>query len=256
MDGAGLARWLASFTELVAIIMIQEPAGRLQQRVRREIRRVGWFRFLDVLAFRVFYRFFLASGDHRWYLDALAELQHRYPPVPSSCRILQTPSPNSPEAEALLRELAPDLAVARCKTLLAQRIFTIPQRATLVLHPGICPPYRNAHGCFWALAKRDLSHVGMTLLAIDKGIDTGPIYGHYSYEFDEQRESHIVIQYRAVLENLDLLAAKILELFRGEAPPVDVTGWPSAEWGQPWLSSYWSWKAAAQKAGKSVQGQA
>jgi hypothetical protein len=29
--------------------------------------------------------------------------------------------------------------IARCKTLLAGRIFTIPTVGTFVMHPGICP---------------------------------------------------------------------------------------------------------------------
>ena len=67
-----------------------------------------------------------------------------------------------------------------------------------MLHPGICPEYRNAHGCFWALARRDLERVGMTLLRVDPGIDTGPVFLHGTYDFDEVEESHAVIQYRAV----------------------------------------------------------
>jgi len=36
------------------------------------------------------------------------------------------------------------------------------------MHPGICPEYRNSHGCFWALANDDPERVGVTLLQIDK----------------------------------------------------------------------------------------
>ena len=52
----------------------------------------------------------------------------------------------------LLKELAPDLMIARCKTLLKENVFSIPTHGTFVMHPGICPEYRNAHGCFWAIA--------------------------------------------------------------------------------------------------------
>ena len=76
---------------------------------------------------------------------------------------------------------------------------------TFVLHPGICPEYRNAHGCFWALANRDLDRVGMTLLRVDAGIDTGPVYLHGTCDYDEVRDSHIVIQHRAVVDNLDAI---------------------------------------------------
>lgn len=115
------------------------------------------------------------------------------------------------------------------------------------MHPGICPEYRNAHGCFWALANGDRDRVGMTLLRIEKGVDTGPPFGYYSYPFDEARESHIVIQYRVVLENLDVLRQKFLEIFDVAAAPVNISGRKSAAWGQPWMSKYLRWKARARR---------
>src|SRR5258708_4874260 len=109
------------------------------------------------------------------------------------------------------------------------------------MHPGICPEYRNAHGCFWALARRDLDNVGMTLLRIDKGVDTGPVFGYYRYAFDERTESHVLIQLRTVFENLDVLAEKLIEIAQGTAVPFDTRGRTSAAWGQPWLTRYLSW---------------
>jgi len=121
----------------------------------------------------------------------------------------------------------------------------LPRAGTLVMHPGICPEYRNSHGCFWALAHRDLNRVGMTLLRIDDGIDTGPVYGYYTYAYDERRESHIVIQTRVVTENLEPISAKLLEIADGTASPIDVAGRQSATWGQPKLTSYVAWKMRA-----------
>ena len=86
------------------------------------------------------------------------------------------------------RSVQPDLAIARCKVILKREIFEIPRVGTFVMHPGICPEYRNAHGCFWALVNRDLDRVGMTLLRVDAGIDTGPVYLHGTCDIDEVRE--------------------------------------------------------------------
>jgi methionyl-tRNA formyltransferase len=115
------------------------------------------------------------------------------------------------------------------------------------MHPGVCPEYRNAHGCFWALASDDAERVGMTLLRVDKGVDTGPVYGYYSYPFDDLAESHVRIQHRVVLENLDVLEQKLGEIYRGEAAPLDIEGRKSATWGQPWLSRYLKWKRRAKR---------
>ena len=109
--------------------------------------------------------------------------------------------------------------------ILKPEIFASPRVGTFVMHPGICPEYRNAHGCFWALVNRDLDRVGMTLLRVDAGIDTGPVYLHGRCDIDEVRESHIVIQHRAVIENLDAIGRILLALCRGEPlPPIPTDG--------------------------------
>ena len=64
---------------------------------------------------------------------------------------------------------------------------------------------------------------------------------------DERAESHAVIQKRVVLENLDALRDKLLEIHRGEATPLDTSGRHSAAWGQPWLTKYVRWKLAARR---------
>jgi hypothetical protein len=242
LNREGIARWLASFTELAGIILIEERGSHVRARVRREVKRIGPWRFLDVMAFRLYYRCAQAGADARWLDGQLAHLSARYGDLPPAVEVLRTPDPSSAEAEAFLHRLAPDLMVVRCKRILKERVFSIPRTGTFVLHPGVCPEYRNAHGAFWALAERDLGNVGLTLLKIDRGVDTGPVYGYYSYEFDEVNESHIVIMTRLVLENLDALRDKLLQIHGGEAPCIDTTGRKSAVWGQPWLSRYLRWK--------------
>jgi hypothetical protein len=245
LNRMGLARWLASFTDLAGVVALREPRSRLLRRVRRELQRSGVLRFPDVLAMRLYYRVFLAGQDGAWIKAKLAELCHRYSEIGPETRILTVQSPNSPEAGQFLKEVQPDIIVARCKQLLSERIYMSARQGTFVMHPGICPEYRNAHGCFWALARRDLDRVGMTLLRIDRGVDTGPVYGYYSYPFDEVAESHIVITHRVVFDNLDALQSKLVEIHEGRAQPLDTTGRESQAWGQPWLTKYLTWKHAA-----------
>ena len=248
LDRLVLARWLSSFSDLAGIVVIQEGSKQVRRRVRRELKRVGIFRFLDVLAFRLFYSLFLQNKDQRWEKEEVERKSAIYPEISPRTKIFDTISPNTQETEAFIKQLQPDIVLARCKVILRESIFSIPSRGTLVMHPGICPEYRNAHGCFWALASGDTSKVGMTLLRIDKGVDTGPCFGYYSYAFDEARESHIVIQHRVVLENLDCLQEKLVEIFNGTATPLSVSGRNSAAWGQPWLTKYLKWKCRAREA--------
>jgi folate-dependent phosphoribosylglycinamide formyltransferase PurN len=247
IDREGLARWLASFSTLAGLVVIRERKSRSWKRIRREVRRVGAVRFLDVLAFRLHYRLTRATADARWKGDALAALCARYPEVPAGTPVHTTHSPNAADTEAFIRSVAPDIMLARCKVILKKSVFSIPAKGTWVLHPGICPEYRNAHGCFWALANDDLDRVGVTLLRIDEGVDTGPIYGYFTYPYDERQESHVVIQYRALLDNLDAVAARFAEIQAGEAKPIDTRGRASGEWGQPWLSRQLRWQRRARR---------
>jgi folate-dependent phosphoribosylglycinamide formyltransferase PurN len=243
----GMARWLASWTDLAAVVIIREPSSRLRKRVRREFERVGPLRFLDVLAFRLYQRLLLAPRDRIAERATLEHLEQRFPEVPFSTRLVETTSPNGPDIEALLREIRPDFMIARCKTILRKGIFTVPSRGTFVMHPGICPEYRNAHGCFWALANGDVDRVGMTLLRVDAGVDTGAVYGYFTAAHDERSESHNVIQDRVVFDNLDGLRDTLQRILAGVAQPLDTTGRASNTWGQPWMTSYVRWKRRARR---------
>jgi len=82
----------------------------------------------------------------------------------------------------------------------------------------------------------------MTLLKIDQGIDTGPIYGYFRRPVSDPAESHVSIQARVVYENLPEIRDLLLRIHAGEAAPLEVAGRPSAVWGQPRLTWYWRWK--------------
>jgi len=236
LDREGLARWFGSFSTFAGAVVIREPDGRLRKRIAREIARVGVWRFLDVLAFRAYYAIAQAAADRAWEHRELHRLRSAYPSRPDAPEVIVA-SPNSKEAEAFIRAQRPDLVVARCKTLLAERIFSIPRLGTFVMHPGVCPEYRNAHGCFWAKASGDYDNIGMTLLRIDKGVDTGPVFGYFRVVPDPH-ESHVVTQHRVVTERLDAIRDKLLEIEGGVARSIDTSGRASAAWGQPWLSAH------------------
>lgn len=239
LNRVGLAAWMASFSELGGVVVLRETAARKRKRIRREIQRVGWLRFLDILFFRVYYRLVLAQKDRRWEQERVAALCEKY--SKSEAPEVIAPTPNTAQVEQFIRTIQPDLVIARCKTLIADRIFSIPQIGTFVMHPGISPEYRNAHGCFWAVVNADVERIGMTLLKIDKGVDTGPVYGYF-YAIPRQGESHIVLQHRTVFDNLDAIRVTLGRISSGEAKTIDTTGRHSADWGQPWMSRYLDWK--------------
>ena len=253
LDTEGLASWLACTMTLAGLVVITDAPGRVLSVARREVRRVGWLGFLDVLAFRLFARIVLRSKDEAWKSGEVARLRARYPADLRDLPRLVVENPNADEVRVFLERLSPDVLIARCKFILKPAIFERARAGAFALHPGICPEYRNAHGCFWALVNRDLGRVGMTLLKIDKGVDTGPAYLQAACDFDEVRDSHTIIQYRVVTENLDAIGRILIDLCEGRNPAkVPSAGRKSSVWGQPRLTSYLRWKKSAKKASHAI----
>ena len=234
---------------LAGLIVISDQGRRLWTAARRELRRVGWLGFFDVLAYRAYARLRLRSAEDAWKTHQIEALKQQYPVSLADVPRVVVANPNCEQSKTFLTSLKPDIVIARCKFILKPEIFSLARVGAFALHPGICPEYRNAHGCFWALVNRDLDRVGMTLLKIDKGIDTGPVYLQAGCRIDEIAESHSVIQYRVVTENLDRIAATLIDLFNGKhVEPIPTAGRKSAVWGQPRLTDYFRWKNAARQA--------
>lgn len=238
----GIARWLASFSDLRLIIRIEDPPGQFWKRLEAERKRSGLFGLIDVIAFRIWFRFFESPEEKHWEAERLEQLRKTLSEVPETCRTIDVDSPNRPEVVRALKEEGIDFAVARCKRILTKRIFSLPRRGVFVIHPGICPNYRNAHGCFWAIVREDYENVGATLLQVDVGIDTGPVIGHFRVEYDPIQESHIRIQNRVVLENLETIADHMLRWVAGDLDSINTTGHPSGVWGHPRLTTYFRWR--------------
>lgn len=248
IDSDGIASWLACDFSLVGIVLLRDKPGSWLRKLRQESRRVGWLRLLDVILFRIFYQLSRARKDKQWVQNRVQALRLQYEADLSQVPRHLAHNPNETGVRNFITGLEPDIAIARCKYILQPEIFTIPRFGTYVLHPGICPLYRNAHGCFWALTNRDFANVGMTLLKVDEGIDSGPIYLQASYPFDEARESHVVIQHRVVLENLAAISRTLRAICQDTAHPIDVSGIRSVNRGQPWLTAYLRWKWLARGA--------
>jgi folate-dependent phosphoribosylglycinamide formyltransferase PurN len=252
LDSVGLASWLAATMRLAGVVEIQGDRRRLLRAIRREYSRSGLIGLLDVLAFRAFARLRHRAADARWINFEVRRLQRRYPARLDTVPRLTVSDPNCEAARAFIKALTPDLIIARCKFILKPAIYTLATHGSFALHPGICPEYRNSHGCFWALANRDLDRVGMTLLKIDSGVDTGPVLLQAGCAFDETRESHTTIQHRVVTENLDRIGAALFDVVNGTATAIDTSTRRSAAWGQPRLSTYLRWQRDALRARPGV----
>ena len=158
------SRFLARGRIQVDAVLLDEGAvkGRLAH-VRHKLlklRRVGLSALPVGLALR---RAYAAAGS----LD-VAPIGELGIPVD------RVPSLNSEAARAMLRELAPDVAVSLDNAIIAEETFSIPRLGTINVHHGAVPDYAGGPPVFWELADgRD--RVGFTVHLIDTGIDSGPV---------------------------------------------------------------------------------
>ncbi len=71
--------------------------------------------------------------------------------------------------------LSPDLVVLAFVTdIIPEALLNIPSIGTICYHPSLLPKHRGASGINWAVIQGD-TRTGLTILWVDKGIDTGPI---------------------------------------------------------------------------------
>ena len=72
-------------------------------------------------------------------------------------------------------EHRPDLVILAFVTdIIPEALLDIPSIGTICYHPSLLPRHRGASGINWAVIQGD-TRTGLTILWVDKGIDTGPI---------------------------------------------------------------------------------
>jgi len=82
----------------------------------------------------------------------------------------------SPEFVAWLRERKADVAlVLAYGRILPRDVLAAPVRGCMNLHASILPRYRGAAPINWAIVRGE-TETGITLMQMDEGLDTGPVY--------------------------------------------------------------------------------
>ena len=81
----------------------------------------------------------------------------------------------SPEAQDLLKQLAPDcIVIIAYGQIIPARLLDIPKLGWINLHASLLPKYRGAAPINWAIANGE-TQTGVTTMRIDAGMDTGNI---------------------------------------------------------------------------------
>jgi hypothetical protein len=128
---------------------------------------------------------------------------------------------NDADAEAMIRDWAPDIIVsARFSLIFKKNIEKIPPLGIFNIHPGALPGYAGLYAPLRGVLNAD-KQLGCTLHQVDEGIDTGAIYSVSYLPFTVERSifGHIAQLYELGLTSL---LALLGDLARGEKPRLKV----------------------------------
>lgn len=132
--------------------------------------------------------------------------------------LFEPAKPNQPEFMQTLRELQADLFLAIGYTvILRETILAIPLTLPVNFHPSLLPAYRGKHPLFWALRNGE-RWVGLTVHAMDAGIDTGAIL--YQVRVRTRRLDSVSTLYdRVIARSLALVPRLIADIGSGNLRP-------------------------------------
>ncbi len=144
--------------------------------------------------------------------------------------ILESRRVNDPEVLHLLNRLKPDVVVVSGTSILRKPIL---ERAPcfLNIHCGVTPRYRGVYGGFWAVYEERLDQAGVTIHAIDKGVDTGEIarQGRIEVDRNDDPRSLMLKQY---LVGTDLMCEAVEAAVQNRLRLSPASG-PSRLWYHP-----------------------
>jgi methionyl-tRNA formyltransferase len=129
--------------------------------------------------------------------------------------ILQPPRIRDEEAIESIRALRPDIAVlADYGQIVPQALLDVPPRGFLNVHPSLLPRHRGASPIPATILAGDRES-GVTLIAMDAGLDTGPIVAVDRWELTGD-ESASELEARAAGAGAGLVGRSIEPWLRGE----------------------------------------
>lgn len=125
---------------------------------------------------------------------------------PETLRLTETPD----SARDILYNSEWDLfIVASFGKILPQELLDIPRHGTLNVHPSLLPQYRGASPIRSAILEDNQEAVGVTIMLLDAGLDSGPIVAQGRVQVDEWPPHAEILEKLLAHEGGELLAEVI-----------------------------------------------
>ena len=133
-------------------------------------------------------------------------------------KVLCPEKPNSPEFEAELGALEPELCVVVAYGhLIRKALLAVPRKGFVNLHASLLPAYRGAAPVPWAILRGE-SVSGVSVFQLDERFDTGAVIGTDSLPIDDSDTSGTYLAKLAPL-GARLMARAVADIAAGRAVP-------------------------------------
>ncbi len=116
------------------------------------------------------------------------------------------------------RRVNPDLVILAFVTdIMPESLLDVPSIGTICYHPSLLPKHRGASGINWAVIQGD-TRTGMTILWVDKGIDTGPILLQKEIDISPEDTTGSIYFNKLFPMGVDAIAEAVDLIKSGQAP--------------------------------------
>jgi hypothetical protein len=230
---------LASQYPITGFVVIRRKRDSWYRYLWKRAKRIGFFKVLDELVLRLYWTLFKSWRDQGNLKRLVEETKERLPASYRRPPVHYIDNINSDAGRQVLRDLKPDVCVLMVHPILSKKTFSIPPLGMLVFHPGVTPEYRGPHSAFWATMNNEFWGIGWSLLRVDEGIDTGPVFAQGSctcvHPLDE---SHVMMQHISHVDGTRHVADVLRQLERGEQPRVEMINRRSTNYTHPGITEY------------------
>jgi len=175
-NNSGPAKFIASrlYTKgLLDAIIIEEDSVKTKTKILREFKSVSWrMAPVKILDFCTVY---IYSRLAKRYINKHLLKPNSIEGFPEKMAFHKVKNASDSQCLSILKSLAPELIIVLGTSILTPEVLSLAKRYTLNIHGGIVPQYRNVHSDFWAVSKKDFTNIGISIIHLDPGIDTGNI---------------------------------------------------------------------------------
>lgn len=157
-------------------------------------------------------------------------------PLPAE-KIIKVTSVNNAAFIEAIKAAHADLIIVNGTRIISAATLQQVNCPIINIHVGITPLYRGVHGAYWALAKNDKKNCGVTVHAIDKGIDTGGILAQATIE-TSNADNFITYPYLQFEKAIELVKDVVPAILSGSSTFLQAPPGVSKLWYHPTIWQY------------------